>query len=600
MKKSKMANQSLESAINKLSLKNKGSQRFSLKVSSANASVSLAKISLLELHNLHEERMKRKRSLSNTSLRHLPVFTIGIPQAVIQQKNNDANCPADQLGKIKEIESKWQLLKPKLVNRSIVNTSSSKIYSSGLQSTQASQNINPNACSLNICQTTRHNALPAKIFQPSDNDEVELGIDLDESIGSTQINQLKAFEDLLTGKTPSHRLKSTKIMDNSPENIEEQDCRPAEKHNIILTKEGKPGLPNTTSLGAVNSRKGFQNEGANLFEKIAKNISSIPCEVNRISQLIGRNQETVETKLTHSEQKTAGRPRSLSKWNCPNKAKLRINPSETNKAAKECNSVRNSNNLSTKNQVAKKSRRLDMKKMSDCPAYSKQTSLCTSTQRVLANINRSQKIPEPNLASSVRSHGKKWEKENDEKATNSHEMRNKNFSTLLSKAKTISHATKKSTSKKEVEKNFNTAGLWKKNQIEDIEEETEELDESKQLFDSENILQNSKKMKECLKSKFPVKNIDDAFNKLYEAALMRQMASMQFEKAKTEIIAQLKGKPKPEQESRNAGTQHLVKGRPESCAKLRSSVTKVIRVMKDNKPKGKRSTSAIKSKITNP
>lgn len=163
--------------------------------------------------------------------------------------------------------------------------------------------------------------------------------------------------------------------------------------------------------------------------------------------------------------------------------------------------------------------------------------------------------------------------------------------------------------------------------IENIEEEAEDAGEEPQQkqrhpepdiketivgLDPETILQNAERFKTKLKSQFPGKNAaEEVFKKLYEAAFMRHVALEQFEKVKMEIMGQISGGAegtnfsaavpgkgntarKHAVPSRNQQSQHQIKSRPESCAKMRNSITRIAKAcQKDDK----RAVSTMKEKL---
>ncbi len=102
-----------------------------------------------------------------------------------------------------------------------------------------------------------------------DSADLEIGGETDES---AKINHLKSFNDLMAGKTPSHRPEINTIANakSSPEDVLENPHQTA-----------KPALPNATSKGAVNSR-------GDVFP--SENSSAIPAATQM------------------------GRPRSMSRW----------------------------------------------------------------------------------------------------------------------------------------------------------------------------------------------------------------------------------------------------------------------------------------------
>lgn len=114
------------------------------------------------------------------------------------------------------------------------------------------------------------------------------------------------------------------------------------------------------------------------------------------------------------------------------------------------------------------------------------------------------------------------------------------------------------------------------------------------------VLRDTSRVKEQLRAKFAPEVVDAVFGKLYEAALMRQMATAKFEQAKTEIISQLR-------QRRTAGARKSlvpassrnraeVRTRPESCAKLRRGTVLKTAKKLEITPSLKRSTSTLKPK----
>ncbi len=120
-----------------------------------------------------------------------------------------------------------------------------------------------------------------------------------------------------------------------------------------------------------------------------------------------------------------------------------------------------------------------------------------------------------------------------------------------------------------------------------------------ELLDADTVLRDTLRLKaKCFTASGKV---GDAFNRLYEAALMRQMADAKFEQAKSEIISQLqkegtksaKKSVGERKASRNAG-----EARPESCVRPRGGPKLAARRMTGNESV-RRSISTIKHKLSN-
>ena len=136
---------------------------------------------------------------------------------------------------------------------------------------------------------------------------------------------------------------------------------------------------------------------------------------------------------------------------------------------------------------------------------------------------------------------------------------------------------------------------------------------SESVINPEEVLYNSEGVKARLKSRFPARSIESEFRKLYEAALMRQAAVLEFEKVRSSVWSKLKNEKEENNgtafwpaNSRNMNIQQLLlKTRPESCTKVRGngkkklgkSALRTYREHTKDSNKDSRSISTLKDKL---
>jgi len=624
------------------------------------------------LQDLLEERSKRQSSLEKNN--SIPISPKQSQTTVISPcgKAWPANC----VSKLMEVENKWQQIKPQLGGRVSNNSSMliSKTYTtvgnSDKKTLTSSKSRMQSGTAEPLFIVSKQNGSPTSGTKNKEESVFELLSDEEEKNNEEiQINKIRAFEGLEASKIPlrfSKPEKNREDVDDSFENISNENT--VKKHicaspDPLFTLEGKIAMPNLTSEGAVNSRKTFipniktptnQQNSINLMKTVAiscrgsiwdtqlKNtelfnntvkLKENPYELENIEK--HENSENLKDAIV-----SMGRQRSMSRWETNSKTKFLLKTTQDNIPKSTVENEKEVKIIERKKDKKRDSKHnFDIKKDEKSQKENNKKMILSKSPEPANSKSRAEK--RNNIQKHMKNIQPLVSARNTKKSEQDTIMRN-SFGNLL---KTQRITTNQQKSRKslgyqqnmgtEIEKSHKSASnsimeiventeikipSIKKcaNEIEDILEESEELEEGTddfQLFAPEDILKDASNIKKQLKKQFKVNDINSAFNKLYEAAVMRQVASAQFEKAKSEIMSQLRRKRIKKEnnenrrsaekfrvlESRNKITAEAYNSRPESCSKLRNGETKYSKntnhhsSIKENCTNtGKRSISTMK------
>ncbi len=263
-------------------------------------------------HDLNRERSNRRSSLSNSPGNIPPV-----------------QC-CDYEEKMREIENTWRALKPRLANRSALSCSHS--YASVPLSDHK-------PCYLARLVPCGCNS-PAPVAPDQGSDSLEIGNDADEdeSMGSTRINQIRVFDNLMAGKTPSHCRSRAAI------NLQLSPCIGGAASAVkVFATEGKLALPNATCKAADNSHKdlllSLEDDAIPAQAKRRLTQGTSNCIASWRGQCGGPFPFRELDSNKSSQFAAAGRPRSISRW--ADGPKKKVSKGESSSGLGRCKEEKN-------------------------------------------------------------------------------------------------------------------------------------------------------------------------------------------------------------------------------------------------------------------
>ena len=465
------------------------------------------------LKNFKKLRYNRKRSLSNSQ----PILS---NLSELQKQS--------QPQKVQEMEQRWQNLKPRLSNRSKSNGAGTggKCRPSSIQARTLNH---PAIANVTNCSTTRHaNAKAIDKFAEFD-DMDQIGSD-DDCESSPKINQIRIFENIKgVGKSPSHRafyFSSKGHLDVSSENVSTLD-------------HVKPGIPNVTNKGAVNSRKAFP----------------LACSIEGDGILYCQSKD-------YKKEEQARRIRSTSTWQINPAFRPNLNPKSIQIELSNCSISANQSSIHD------------------------ETSTTSGKQSLCEAIKAKQIAP-----SSARASKQIFGKENQSALANKDvklygDHSKKNSTATVSDSTTYnSNASKLSPTTKQPHSSGKSVVVVVKEEPDKENEDTEFSPHF--LIDADAVLNKRGKIKKMIQARYKGSNLDEVMNKLYEAALAQKYAMIQFEKVKIDLLSNCsshKALAANFAKSKNSNSRNVskfAKIRPESCAKIRNSLIKTMPIPKN-------------------